>query len=137
MDNKRKSMELGIPVAFGVVGFFFTGALSLAAGNTMMTSILRGAVGLFGSFILGTIIRAALHSFVGSTKEKQDEVLGKHIDLLLPEQPLKKQKAASDMLDEDVAQEFVPWNPDKASPTDPFENIDPEKLAEALRHLDD
>lgn len=135
MDNKRKSMELGIPVAFGVVGFFFTGALSLAAGNTVMTSILRGAVGLFGFFVLGLIIRAAMSSFVASREEKHHEVIGRHIDLLLPEQPPKKQEGATDALDE--AEDFVPWNPGGGSPAEPFESIDPEKLAEALRHLDD
>lgn len=137
MNNKGKSVDLGIAVAFAVVGFFFTGALSLASGNTVMTSILRGAVGLFGSFILGIIIRVALHTFVGSTEAKHDEVLGKHIDLLLPEQSPQKQGASSHARNQDVADEFIPWNPGSDSLTESFEDIDPEKLAEALRHLDD
>jgi hypothetical protein len=137
MNNKDKSIDLGIAVAFAVVGFFFTGALSLAAGNTVMTSILRGAVGLFGSFILGIIVRVALHTFVGTIEEKHNDVLGKHIDLLLPEQSSKKQGASADAKNLDQADDFVPWNPGSDSLTDPFEDIDPEKLAEALRHLDD
>ncbi|MBL0388936.1 hypothetical protein JJB07_20270 [Tumebacillus sp. ITR2] len=139
--NKQKQAELGLAVAFGVVGFFFTGGLSLMAGNTVMTSVLRGAVGLFGAFFLGYIIRLALQTFLVSKEQKQDEFIGKHLDLLLPEHPSKKgtksTSGAEAEDDEGLSADFVPWNPNAASSKDKFEEIDPEKLAEALRHLDD
>ncbi|KEO82956.1 hypothetical protein [Tumebacillus flagellatus] len=139
--NKRKPADIGIPVAFGVVGFFFTGGLSLAAGNTVVTSIFRGAVGLFGAFFLGYIIRVALKTFVGSQEDAHAEVLGKHLDLLLPEQPQKKgaksSNEESEETSEDISAEFVPWNSNPVSAKDKFEEIDPEKLADALRHLDE
>lgn len=141
--NKPTQVELGIPVLCSVIGFFFTGGLSLAAGNSVMTSILRGAVGLFGAFLLGYIIRFAIRTFVGSTVQEQEEVRGKHLDLLLPDKTLQKKSKPSeteddDVEEEDIAGDFVPWS--SGSPkmsADDFQDLDPEKLAQALRHLDD
>ena len=50
---KQQGSRLGVQVILGIIGFFLAGVLSLAAGNSVMTSLVRGVIGLLGLFFLG------------------------------------------------------------------------------------
>ena len=135
---KQQGTGLGVQVIFGIVGFFLAGGLSLAAGNTIITSLVRGMVGLFGLFLIGYLLQFAIRTFVG-VPSQSDELRGKHIDLLLPEQPLV-QTPAGDGAGVGEPDEFVPLTQalrPGGGGADVFREIDPSKMAEALRHLDD
>jgi flagellar biosynthesis/type III secretory pathway M-ring protein FliF/YscJ len=137
---KQYGAGLGLNVTLGIIGFFLAGGLSLSAGNTMLTSLTRATIGLLAFFFLGYMLRFALHTFVGNGSKSADEIKGKHIDLLLPEQkPTPKQKA--DKAGEQAENDFVPLGQalkekqSKLSQT--IEEMDPRQMAEAIRHLDD
>ncbi|MGB8955606.1 MAG: hypothetical protein WCC10_09540 [Tumebacillaceae bacterium] len=135
---KQQGSGLGVQVILGIFGFFLAGALSLAAGNTVMTSLVRGVIGLFGLFFLGFLLQFAFRAFIG-VPSQSDELRGKHIDLLLLEQP-PTPRPASDRAGDEGQDEFVPLAQTLRSggdPTNVFREMDPVKIAEALRHLDD
>ena len=135
---KQQGSRLGVQVILGIFGFFLAGALSLAAGNTVMTSLVRGMIGLLGLFFLGFLLQFAFRAFIG-VPSQSDELRGKHIDLLLPEQPPAKHPAG-DRPGDEGQDDFVPLAQTLRTggdPTDVFREVDPRKMAEALRHLDD
>ncbi|MFD2171333.1 hypothetical protein [Tumebacillus lipolyticus] len=132
--------HLGLQVGLGVFGFILATGLSLIAGNSMLTSMTRGLIGLFGLFLLGYLCKLVLRLFVGELKK--DEVLGQHIDLLLPEQApteqVARQQEASERSadreqEEELKESFVPLHHalTKRSPTEE----EARNMAEALRHL--
>jgi hypothetical protein len=136
---KQQGSRLGVQVILGILGFFLAGALSLAAGNTVMTSLVRGVIGLIGLFFLGFLLQFAFRTFIG-VPSQSDELRGKHIDLLLPEQPPTQHPAGGARAGDEEQDEFVPLAQTLRSggdPADVFREMDPVKMAEALRHLDD
>jgi len=142
----RKKNGLGVQVALGVFGFLLAFGLSLAGGNTVVTSIIRGAIGLFAFFFLGFVLQFALKMFVGGPKETGPELRGQHIDLLLPNLPpegAQPNEASQEDNDGASSSEFTPLakvvkrEAPKDDALDAFQDLDPKKLAEALRHLDE
>ncbi|ARU62479.1 hypothetical protein CBW65_17070 [Tumebacillus avium] len=129
---KQKQSRLGLQVGLGVFGFFLAMGLSLAAGNTMLTSLTRGAVGLLGLFVFGYVLKLILRIFVGDPQG--EEVRGQHIDLLLPEQlPVSTPEGKSRQGEPE--HDFVPLH--QALTQEPLSDDEARKMAEALRHLKD
>jgi hypothetical protein len=134
---KQQGSKLGVQVILGIIGFFLAGGLSLASGNSVMTSLVRGVIGLLGLFFLGFLLQFAFRAFIG-VPSLSDEMRGKHIDLLLPEQPPVQRPAGG--VGDEGEDEFVPLAQTLSTlgdPTDAIRGLDPRKMAEALRHLDD
>lgn len=132
---KKKDKGMGLQVSFAVIGFFLLGGLSLSAGNSVLTSLIRGTFGLLAMFGLGFVFKFALHLFVGETKSEDPR--GKIVDLILPGGELtsnqsNKPQTASDPA---MAADFVPLA-QSVHPKDVNEE-EAKKMAEALRHLED
>ncbi|ASS75627.1 hypothetical protein CIG75_11925 [Tumebacillus algifaecis] len=127
---KQKQSGLGLQVGLGVFGFFLAMGLSLAAGNTMLTSLIRGAIGLLGLFVLGYLLKFTTRIFVGEPEGV--EARGKHIDLLLPEQP-PVPMPDDEQLHEEPVTDFVPLH--QTLPQQTVSDEEARKMAEALRHL--
>jgi hypothetical protein len=121
-------------VVLGIIGFFLAGGLSLASGNEMITSLTRGAIGMFGFFLLTYLIRIALRVFVGTVDPLPDP-RGTQIDLTAGDETSVPMGADLSGAGEDS--EFVPLFQMTNATQDAFKDIDPQKLAEALRHLDE
>lgn len=121
-------------VVLGIIGFFLAGGLSLASGNEVVTSVTRGAIGMFGLFVLGYIIRIALRVFVGTTAPMPDP-RGTQIDFTAGDETTVSVSAGPSDAEEDF--DFVPLFQRTNATQEAFKDIDPQKLAEALRHLDE
>jgi len=130
MNHKRN--DLGFPIVLGIFGFFWAGGLSLAAGNSVVTSLFRGALGLFGLFILALVVRFAFRAFVAAPSNSKDEKRGAFIDVALPEQKPGEPPVAQGTTDDAG---FVPLANSVKSKT--ISDEEARKMAEALRHLDD
>jgi len=140
--NQQKN-TVGLQVALGILGFLAAFLLSLGGGNTVITSLIRGFVGLLLLFLLGYVLKFALRVFVGPVEQPEEEFRGRHLDLLLPTED-KEQKQAQRAADDDA--DFVPLfealqkqDPahDHKKKQDVYQDMDPQKLAEAMRHLDE
>jgi hypothetical protein len=136
MDQRTNG--LGLQVLLGIIGFFLAGGLSLAAGNTILTSVMRGAIGIVVLFLLGWLLQFALRTFVGDpvAAEAGDD-RGMQIDIMLPEespdgmQPVRSPEDPS---------EFVPLYQSLQQTANEGEGLSEDgarRLAEALRHLSD
>ncbi|TCP58845.1 hypothetical protein EV586_10144 [Tumebacillus sp. BK434] len=125
-----KQNGLGLQVGLGVFGFFLAMGLSLAAGNTMLTSLTRGAVGLLGLFVFGYVLKFILRNLIGDSQG--EEVRGQHIDLLLPEQSPGSASHEEQQMEE-LEADFVPLH--QALTREPLSDDDARKMADALRHL--
>jgi len=130
MNHKKEG--LGFPIVLGIFGFFWAGGLSLAAGNSMVTSLLRGSLGLFGLFALGFLARWAFRIFVAAPSTSRGDKRGTFIDVALPEQKPEEQPNSQAQAGET---EFVPLANALKSKT--VSDEEARKMAEALRHLDD
>jgi hypothetical protein len=124
--------HLELQVGLGVFGFFLASGLSLLSGNTMMTSLIRGAIGLLMLFLLGYVIKMALRTFV--LEPQSEDVRGRHVDLLLPEQHPNEGDGKKENPDP-AASEFVPLH--QAIRNQIPNDEEARKMAEALRHLKD
>jgi hypothetical protein len=133
----QRSNGLGLQVLLGIIGFFLAGGLSLLAGNTMLTSLMRGAIGIVVLFLLGWLLRFALDTFVGEPAAKAEDERGLQIDIMLPEEspdgprPVRPVEDSSDFVPlfqslQQTSQEGEGQSEDGAR-----------KLAEALRHFSD
>jgi hypothetical protein len=129
MNHKKN--DLGFPILLGIFGFFWAGGLSLAAGNSVFTSLFRAALGLFGLFALGLLVRYAFRTFVTEASQVKEEKRGAFIDVALPEQKPGEPPSQANAGDA----EFVPLANAVKSKT--ISDEEARKMAEALRHLDD
>lgn len=134
--QQQENDGLGLQVALGVFGFFLAGGLSLAGGNSMTTSLLRGGMGMIGLFALGYGLKFAWKTFVHSNpptdsadgqeaerKETDEEVRGTHVDIVLPEEGPENG-------------EFVPLS-QSVKQEQSLSDVEARKLADALRHLNE
>ena len=133
--QQQENDGLGLQVALGMFGFFLAGGLSLAGGNSMTTSLLRGGIGMIGLFLLGYGLKFAWKTFVHSgtlrdsadsqeTEGQQtDEVRGAHVDIVLPEHGPENE-------------EFVPLS-QSVKQEQSLSDEEARKLADALRHLNE
>ena len=140
MNRQQANNGLGLQVALGMFGFFLAGVLSLLAGNSMTTSLIRGGIGMIGLFLLGFGLKFAWNTFVqggdrtGSQAEgrEADDVRGSHVDIVLPEHAPEDQPhhhpgpSAND--------EFVPLS-QSVKQEQSLSDEEARKLADALRHL--
>jgi hypothetical protein len=127
----------------GAIGMLLAFIFSLG-NNDFIVSILRGLYAFGAFFLLGYMLRGALHIIVGTTSIAEvaeqlpdDPSVGTNVDMTTPvegedlNQLLKSQlegipgSAQGDHL-------FKPFEPTRLVPT---QNKEPEELAQAIRHL--
>jgi len=140
MNRQQENDGLGLQVALGIFGFFLAGGLSLAGGNSMTTSLLRGGMGMIGLFALGYGLKFAWKTLVHSApqtdsadgladgqeaerNEADEQVRGTHVDIVLPEEG-------------PADGEFVPLS-QSVKKEQSLSDEDARKLADALRHLNE
>jgi hypothetical protein len=133
---------LGLQVALGVFGFFLAGGLSLASGNSMMTNLIRGGIGMIVLFLLGYGLKFAWNTIVQSAEQGQDfalkgqaddDVRGSQVDIVLPEHAPGESRSVPIQAG---SEEFVPLA-QSVPKEQSLRDEEVRKLANALRHLND
>ncbi|EXX91268.1 hypothetical protein BG53_11785 [Paenibacillus darwinianus] len=131
-------------LASGISGMLLT-FLASFGNNGFAVSCLRGLYAFIAFFMLGYLIRVVLRGIVGTAPSEDwpdiqaDPSVGGQVDFSTPDEGedlnglLRAQLDGSDNASGEAVG-FAPFQPKKLAST---QNLDPEELANALRHLSD
>lgn len=126
-------------LVLSIVGFVLTFVFSLG-NNVLITALLRAIYSFAILFVAGFILRFVLGSIIGlndlepvdQTQTNDDPHLGGHVDLSTPDEDEAIAQTLKMNLQQSNKAEFSPLNPPKLASKD---KLDPEELAQAVRHM--
>ncbi len=131
-------------LAMGAFGLLLAFIFSLG-NNDFVVSILRGVYAFAAFFLLGYLLRGALHIIVGSTtiteqteqQHPEDPNVGTKVDMTTPAEgedlnELLKSQLEGPLGSSQGGEMFKPFEPTRLVST---QNKEPDELAQAIRHL--
>jgi hypothetical protein len=131
-------------LTMGAIGLLLAFIFSLG-NNDFVVSILRGVYAFAAFFLLGYMLRGALHIIVGSTTiaeqaerlPEEDPNVGSNVDLTTPVEGEDLNQLLKSQLEglpgsSQGGEIFKPFEPTRLVST---QNKEPEELVQAIRHL--
>jgi hypothetical protein len=127
-------------IMFGAVGFVLTCLVSLG-NNVLSTTLVRSLLCGLVMFLIGFVFRWIMGSLIGLKELDEKNVLpddhedshkGGSFDMTTPDDQDTMQQLIKQGGEASDAESFTPLKPPKLAST---QNIDPEELVKALRHM--